>query len=91
MNAQEASGQNATVKKRAQLALDKPGDQTAALPLPGQEGLEMAGHNAVEDALFRPAYGKSPRSYCLPLSKAAAAYRRIIRFAQLPAARGATI
>jgi hypothetical protein len=29
--------------------------ETAALPLPGQEGLEMAHYNAVEDALFRPA------------------------------------
>ena len=55
MHPQKASGQNAAVKKRAQLAFHKPGDQTVVLPLPCQEGLEMTGHNAVEDALLRPA------------------------------------
>jgi hypothetical protein len=55
MNPQEASGQDATVKKRAQLAFHKAWNHLAALPLPGQEGLEMAGYNAVEDALFRTA------------------------------------
>jgi hypothetical protein len=55
MAVKEAIGQNTAVKKGAQFALHKPGHQTAALPLLRQEGFEMAGHNAVEHTLFRPA------------------------------------
>jgi hypothetical protein len=33
----------------------EPGNQPAQLPLPAQKGLEVACHNAIEHALFRPA------------------------------------
>ena len=55
VNPKETSCQNTAIKERAQFALHETGDQAAALALPGQKGVEMSGHNAVEDAFFRPA------------------------------------
>ena len=54
MNPQETFGQHTAVKKRAQFPLYEPRHQSAVLSLPGQKGLEVGGHHAVEDALFRP-------------------------------------
>ena len=62
---QETSGQNAAIKKRTQFPLHEPGHKTAAIPLPGQEGLDMTGQNAVEDALFRQALRRLHTKVCL--------------------------
>ena len=51
---QETIGQDAAVEEGSQFFLHKPGDDAIALALPGQESREMAGHNTVEHALFRP-------------------------------------
>ena len=52
---QKTSGQDAAIKKGVQLPFHEPWHQPPAFPLTGQKGLEMAGHRAIEHALFRPA------------------------------------
>ena len=53
MYAQEAMRQNPTLQKLAQLALDEARNNAFALTLLGQEGLEVFGDCAVENAVCR--------------------------------------
>ena len=53
MNPDKSPSRDATIKKRTQLPFHKPRHHPAALPLPRQECFEMAGHDAIEYALFR--------------------------------------
>lgn len=52
---QKSPRQDAAIEEGAEFPFDEPGDQTVALTLPGQKGFDMAGHHAIEYALFRPA------------------------------------
>ena len=50
--AQEASGQNATIKEGTELPLNESWHGTVALPLPGQERFKLFGDDAVQHAVF---------------------------------------
>ena len=75
MHPQKTSGQDAAIKKGAQLPFNEPRHQPPAFPLTGQKGLEMAGHRAIEYALFRPA--RAVLAGCLANGRAPAAKYKI--------------
>ena len=52
---QKTSGQDSAIKEGGQLPFNEPRHQTPASALTGQKSLEMAGHRAIEYALFWPA------------------------------------
>jgi len=53
VDAQETAGQHATIEERPQFPLYEAGNASIPAVLPFQEGFEMPGDNAVEDALGR--------------------------------------
>ena len=55
MHPQKSLRQDATIEKGAKFPFDETGDQTVAIPLPGQKSFDISRHNAIEYALFRPA------------------------------------
>jgi len=52
VNPQKTSGQNATIQKCPQFLFDEARHYPFPLPLPGKEGLQMAGNDTIENRLF---------------------------------------
>jgi hypothetical protein len=53
VKAQEAVGEDAAAEKGAELLLDESWSRTLAYPRPGEEGLELLAHDAVEQRVLR--------------------------------------
>ena len=75
MHPQKTSGQDPAIKKGGQLPFNEPRHQPPAFPLTGKKGLEMAGHRAIEYALFWPA--RAVLAGCLANGRAPAAKYKI--------------